>query len=84
MTWNDCSIREEIGNPTWKGGLMIMLLLPMIDDATRSKEFDFLQGSGEVKEGMAGTGPGFPDLVDNSSVFSDTVIKNNELSNNLN
>ena len=56
---------------------MIMLLLPMIDDATRSVEFDFLQGSGVVQEGvlMAGTGSGFLDIVDNSSFFSDTVIK---------
>lgn len=56
---------------------MIMLLLPMIDDDTLSVEFDFLQGSGVVQEGvlMAGTGSGFLDIVDNSSFFSDTVIK---------
>ena len=56
---------------------MIMLLLPMIDDDTLSVEFDFLQGSGVVQEGvlMAGTGSGFLDLVDNSTFFSDTVIK---------
>ena len=54
-----------------------MLLLPMIDDDTLSVEFDFLQGSGVVQEGvlMAGTGSGFLDIVDNSSFFSDTVIK---------
>ena len=57
---------------------MIMLLLPMIDDDTLSVEFDFLQGSGVVQEGvlMEGTGSGFLDLVDNnSSFFSETVIK---------
>lgn len=64
---------------------MIMLLLPMIDDDTLSVEFDFLQGSGVVQEGvlMAGTGSGFLDLVDNnSSFFSETVIKK-ELGDNL-